>query len=275
MSEADRRAMRDFYDRLGGGEWDRLEATPRGRVSFEVHRRFLERFIEPGQRVLEVGAGPGRFTFELASRGTFVSVTDYSPVQLELHAQRLSGTDADRAVESRELLDICDTSRYDDATFDAVVAYGGPLSYAFDQAEQALGGLFRITKPGGPVVASVMSLLGSWRFFLRGVLEDTKTAGESANDLVLTTGDLRHFGTEHVCQMFRASDIVRLVAACGGEVLALSASNWASLGDEEVLAEFESSTGRWASFLKHEVRACGEPGAVDGGTHLLFAARRS
>jgi SAM-dependent methyltransferase len=274
MSETDREAMRDFYDRLGDGEWDRLEASARGRVSFEVHRRFLHRFIESGQRVLEVGAGPGRFTLELAAMGASVSVTDFSAVQLDLHEKHLHGTDAERAVESRDLLDICDTSRYDGATFDAVVAFGGPLSYAFEQTEQALDGLFRVTKPGGPVVVSVMSLLGSWRFYLKGVLEDTKRAGELANDLVLTTGDLRHFATEHVCQMFRASDVARLVAGCGGDILAMSASNWASLGDEGALGELESSPERWANFLGHEIQACGEPGAVDGGTHLLFAARR-
>lgn len=266
--------MRGFYDRLGDAEWERLSLSVRGRVTYEVHLRFLRRFVATNQRVLEIGAGPGRFTLALADLGATIAVTDFSPVQLELNRQHLHGTAAEKSVESRALLDICDTSRYDDGSFDAVVAYGGPLSYAFDEAEHALNGLFRIAKPGGPIVLSVMSLLGSWRFFLRGVIEDTARRGEAANDLVLETGDLRHFATTHVCQMFRASDIERLVSACGGELLAMSASNWASLGDEEPLLELEKSPDRWANFLGHEVRACQEPGALDGGTHLLFAARR-
>ena len=187
----------------------------------------------------------------------------------------MAGTDAEGAVISRELLDICDTSRYESATFDVVLAFGGPLSYAFDQDHEALNGLFRVLKPGGVVVASVMSLLGSWRLFLRGVVEEAAEAGEEANDLILTTGDLRYFPAEHICKMYRASDIARLAEECGGEILAMSASNWASLGDPEALTILESDPVRWANFLEHEVRACREPGALDGGTHLLFAARAS
>ena len=61
--------MRRWYDALGEREWERLERTVRGRLSLEVHRRFLRRFVRHGCRVLEVGAGPGRFTLELRSSG--------------------------------------------------------------------------------------------------------------------------------------------------------------------------------------------------------------
>jgi hypothetical protein len=30
---------------------------------------------------------------------------------------------------------------------------------------------------------------------------------------------------------------------------------------------------RWRRFLEHEIAACAEPGARDGGTHILFAVR--
>src|ERR1700692_1657799 len=122
MSARDRERMRDFYDSLGDGEWDRLASSPRGRGAYAVHRRFLERFVKPGVRVLEIGAGPGRFTLDLARLGASVDVTDFSEVQLELHRQHVGATSAEVAVRSRELLDICDTTRYDDAVFDVVLA---------------------------------------------------------------------------------------------------------------------------------------------------------
>ncbi len=204
MTQDDRQKMRSYYDEFGDAEWER--------------------------RVLEIGAGPGRFTMELIDLGAKVAVTDFSPVQLDLNRTRLASS---TSVESWEVLDVCDTSHYSDGEFDAVVAYGGPLSYAFENVEEAVTGLFRIVR----------------------------------------TGDLRHIGGAHVCQMFRASDITNLVERCGGEVRAMSASNWASLDKPEALSTLESDPDRWRRFLEHEIAACAEPGALDGGTHLLFAAR--
>lgn len=73
--------------------------------------------------------------------------------------------------------------------------------------------------------------------------------------------------------MFRASEITSLIERCGGEVLAMGASNWATLDKSQALATLDSDPDRWRRFLEHEVAACSEPGAIDGGTHLLFAAR--
>lgn len=222
--------------------------------------------------MLEVGAGPGPFTLELAALRTHVVVTDISPVQLRLNREHVGVTEAESAVEGRELLDVCDVARFDDGAFDAVLAYGGPLSYAFEETEAALRGLLRITAPGGVVVTSVMSMLGVWRHQLPEVVQVGAAFGEDANDKVLATGDLRHLaGTAHVCQMFRTRQLGDLAASAGGRLVAVSASNWASLGDAEALASLEADPGRWSRFLGHEVAACAEPGATDGGTHILFA----
>ncbi|MEV1173244.1 hypothetical protein [Nonomuraea sp. NPDC049784] len=169
-------------------------------------------------------------------------------------------------IESREHV-----RRYFDEFGDA------ELSYTFEHAEEAMRGLLRITRPGGLVVGSVMSLLGAWRHFLPGVVKVAETIGEDANDRILRTGDLRHESGQgidtHVCQMFRYRDLAALVRAADAEIVAASASNWASLGDLDALAVLEADPSRWARFLEHEVAACQEPGCLDGGTHILFAAR--
>jgi SAM-dependent methyltransferase len=275
-SQESRIGTRTYYDQYGAAEWHRLAKDVPGRVSFEVHRRFLARWVAPGARVLEIGAGPGRFTTVLTQLGAKVVVTDISPVQLALNRAQLQGTPHEAGVERRELLDVCDVSGYVDGEFDVVLAYGGPLSYAFDDAEPALRGLLRVTRPGGAVLASVMSTLGTWRHLLDGVTQMAQAYGEDANDAVLRTGDMRHMpGLEHVCRMFRAREILGLVAGAGGHVVAASASNWASLGDPATLAALEADPDRWGRFIEHEVAACAEPGALDGGTHIIFAAQHA
>lgn len=269
-------AVRTYFDAFADQEWDRLTATLPDQVSLEVHRRFLARFVTSGMRVLEVGAGTGRFTVQLAELGARVVVTDVSPVQLRLNGQHVAQAGAEAAVESRSLLDVCDASRFADSEFDAVVAYGGPLSYAFDRVASALAGLLRVTRHGGPVVASVMSTLGSYRYYLPAVLQIAEDYGDGANDRMLRTGDLRETqppgSGQHTCRMFRWSDVQALVAGAGADVLAVSASNWASLGDREAVAALAADPARWPRFVDREVEICAEPGALDGGTHLLFAA---
>ena len=74
--------------------------------------------------------------------------------------------------------------------------------------------------------------------------------------------------------MFRWSDLEALLERVGGRIVDGSASNWASLGDAELLAGLEADSERWSRFIGHEVAACGQPGARDGGTHILFAAQQ-
>ncbi|MEW6471550.1 MAG: class I SAM-dependent methyltransferase [Actinomycetota bacterium] len=91
--------LREFFDEYGEREWQRLDTDARSRASLEIHRRFLGRFVRPGMRVLEIGAGPGRFTVELAKLGCRVVVTDISPVQLALNKEQVGQAGFASAVE--------------------------------------------------------------------------------------------------------------------------------------------------------------------------------
>ena len=71
----DREQTARAYDEYGEQEWDRHERAPFHRVAFHLHRHYLTQFIHHGDRVLEAGAGSGRFTVELARLGATVVVT--------------------------------------------------------------------------------------------------------------------------------------------------------------------------------------------------------
>jgi len=251
-----------FYDAYGEREWERLEGSVMDRVNFEVHKRLLDEFVRPGDRVLEVGAGPGRFTLELARIGARVVVGDISPGQLELHAEKTAGVED--AVEARELMDVVDLSRYDDERFDATVCYGGAISYVFDHAERAVSELLRVTKPGGPVLLSVMSTVGTTRAFFSFFPGLVERFGTEANEQIFRTGVLEgEINNGHNMRMYRWRELEQLILRAGARVVAASAANFLSVGNEDA---FETD---WPRYLEWEIEACREPGALDGGTHIV------
>jgi hypothetical protein len=48
-----------IYDEYGDQEWNRHETRPFHRVSFHIHRHYLNEFVHAGDLVLEAGAGAG------------------------------------------------------------------------------------------------------------------------------------------------------------------------------------------------------------------------
>lgn len=266
--------VRQFFDGAGDGEWDRFDKDARSRVAFEVHRRFLRRHVADGAYVLEIGAGPGRFTIELAQMGCRVVVSDISPVQLQVNERRVGAAGWDGAVVERRLLDVRNLRAFPDGTFDAVVAYGGPLSYAFEDAEAALAETVRVVRPGGRIVASVMELTGTLRMFVR-IIPDYAAKGRLDElKAVMATGDNRLDTGGHPCRMFRWSEIEAIASRLPCTVLGASASNFLSSGDPAIIAFIEQDPALWRLLLDWEEEYCAEAGALDSGTHLLFALER-
>ena len=263
-----------YFDEFGIGEWERLVATPVDEVSLYIHTHYLKQYVPAGARVLEIGAGAGRFTQFLATLGARILVADISQVQLDLNRQHARESGFAHAVEGWQQVDICDMARFQSGSFDCVVAYGGPLSYVLDQRDVALQECARVLKPGGILLASVMSLWGSAHRHLDGVLNITPIEN---NQRIIDTGNLTPEtlpGARHFVHMFRANEFRDFLTQAGLTVLALSASNCLSLGWEELLAEIRADEAKWRELLRMELEACAEPGCLDMGTHLIGVARK-
>ncbi|MFI5047333.1 MAG: class I SAM-dependent methyltransferase [Acidimicrobiia bacterium] len=259
------------YDAYGDEEWQRHDRSLAGRTSVAVHRAFLAEFIRPGDVVLDAGAGPGFFTITLAELGARVHVGDISPVQLRLNAERVADAGHEGSVRSRTLLDICDLSMFADETFDAVVCFGGPLSYVLNRAPDAVAELCRVTRPGGHVLLSVMSTLGSLRRFVTGVLDVGRQFGPHHNDEIVDTGDLpRDINDGHECHMYRWSELAALLEP-HGTIVGASASNFVTAQADTVFEPFTDE--EIEPLLRWELELCREPGALDGGTHILAVLR--
>ena len=265
--------VENFYDNCPEQEWDRLVKDPEGQVKLHIHRHYLEKHIKTGDRVLEIGPGPGRFTQIIAELGAKIVLADISSAQLELNRHKAREHGFDHAVETHVQLDVCDMSAVEDETFDAVVCYGGPVSYVFERSGEALIEIKRVLKPSGKALLSVMSLWGTVHKFLDDILG---LPGE-VNQAIVRTGDLcpqNYPESKHNCHMFRASELRELLESYNFSVLDMSASNCISTLWNERMDEARKDPAQWEQVLELELEACSQPGCLDMGTHTIAVARK-
>ena len=279
MSGYELGATAEFYDAYGEREWLRLDARPYGRLQAILHTDFLREHVRPGQRVLDAGCGPGRFTIELAQIGARPVALDTSAVQLEMAHERCREAGVEDAVEAFVEGDILDLSAFDDASFDAVVCFGGPLSYVLDQRHLAAAELVRVTRPGGVLLVSAMSRFGAaCNLVRRATLEILRDPEGGQVASVLDTGDLSGFpsrvpGWDHpAMHLYTAEELVQLLDGC--ESVTVAGSNVTAVEGDPLLAEVAADEEAWATTVALERRLCRQPGLVDTGSHVIVVARR-
>jgi SAM-dependent methyltransferase len=277
--------VRRHYDEFGEREWTRFETmpdnplAPGNQVNFYLHLWHLRRQIRGGDHVLDIGAGPGRFTIELARLGARVTVGDISPAQLDLNRRKVRDAGFDAAVVDRALVDVVDLSIFPTDHFDAVVCYGGALSYVFDRADEALAELLRVTKPGGRVLLSVMSLLGTSRRFLGQLLDLARRHGPGVIDQLFATHDqIGLAAAGHRFRYYTWASLQALLARHACTIVDASAANFLAIGNNEELLEpllHGPHSDLWDAYLSWELKSCREPGAIDAGTHIIAVVQKS
>lgn len=275
-SDYNANAIAQHFDDFGIQEWERLIQSPSDEVNLYVHTHYLEKYISKGNRVLEIGAGAGRFTQILAGLGAQVLVTDLSRVQLDLNKRFAAELGFHEAILDWQQVDICDLSRFESNLFDRVVAYGGPFSYVLGQRDLALSECLRVLRPDGILLLSVMSLWGSAHGRLDGVL----ATPISANQKITSTGDITPSTfperQRNFMHLFRASELKEWLARNQLTMLDLSASNCISLTWNETLKEIRNDTDKWNELLRMELEACADDGCLNMGTHMIaIAAKRN
>lgn len=273
MKLYDQEHIRNFYDQYGDLESRRWEKSIVEKVKYYVHLHYLQRYIKPNDLVLELGAGTGMFTREIISYTDRLVVTDLSPVQLKLNQERAHNEDYLHRVQEWKIVDICDLSAFDDNSFDSIICYGGPLSYVFEQNLKAMSEMYRVLKPDGIGLISVMNLWGTVNQALTTILNSFHP---DDNEKVISTGNLHPSSfndSDHYCHMYRSREFIELLEQSGFGILQTSASNCLSTQRATELLELEKDPQKWNYFLDLEIRACRSEGMIEAGSHLIAVVR--
>ena len=273
MHEYSPQWVANYFDDYSEQEWERLVKTPTQEVKLFIHTHYLKEYIRSGEYVLEIGAGAGRFTQILVKLGATDVVADISKNQLSLNKKYAEELGFTNGVEDWLELDVCNMKQLQNNQFDAVICYGGPLSYVFDKSNIALQEILRVLKLGGKALISVMSLWGTIHEFLPNTLDIP--AGDNFN--IIKTGDLcpeNFHNAKHYCHLFRAQELAEFLEKNQTKILAISASNCLSATWGEKLVEIRQDSAKWQELLRMELEASREQGCLDMGTHIIAVVEK-
>lgn len=147
LSPQDAKAQHNSYQKEYFDRGGRVTLAPTGSAYLRRHVEQMMRFagIRPGDRVLEVGCGLGRYTFILAELGVRVEGLDLSPTLIEQLVELNAGR-YDLPVHPHDLLD-CPEQMY--GRYDAVIGFF-VLHHVHD-IESCLAVATRLAKPQGRV----------------------------------------------------------------------------------------------------------------------------
>lgn len=138
----------DFYNNYD--EDSRLEQK-HGTVEFLTTMRYIQRYLKPGNRVLEVGAGTGRYSHTLARQGYAVDAVELIEHNIEVFQRNTLSHEIISIIQGNAL----DLSALPDSQYDITLLLG-PLYHLYTKKdkEQAIREAIRVTKQGGIIFAA-------------------------------------------------------------------------------------------------------------------------
>lgn len=131
---------------------DKRLTRKHGQVEFRTSMKYIHDYLKPHDKIIDIGAGTGRYSVALANEGYEVDAIELVKYNLGMLKAKKSSV---KAYQGTAL----DLSRYDDETFDITLLFG-PMYHLFTQEDKvkALSEAKRVTKTGGIIfVAYVMN----------------------------------------------------------------------------------------------------------------------
>ena len=164
------RFITEFYSNY---DEDGRLVTRHGSVEFLTTMKYVKKYIKPNDRVIEIGAGTGRYSHALAREGYRVDAVELVPHNIEIFKSNTRAGEKVTVTQGNAL----DLSEFADGSYDVTLLLG-PMYHLFTEQTQlrALSEAIRVTKKGGVIfVAYCNNDHTIVRFcFMKGMLKDER-----------------------------------------------------------------------------------------------------
>mgnify|MGYP001274384826 FL=1 len=159
---SDKEIIRAFYDQNVAMESERLNRHP---FEFLITTAMMDKYIQPGDSILDVGGGPGRYSVHYAAKGCAVTLIDLS--EGNVRAARKAAKAAGVKIKAKQG-DACELDTVVKGQFDHIFLMG-PMYHLLAESdricamEQALARL----KPGGKIYVTFIQLFAGMIYMMK------------------------------------------------------------------------------------------------------------
>ena len=237
-----------------------------GSVEFLTTMRYAEKYLQPGMRVLEIGAATGRYSHTLARRGYRVDAVELVQHNIDIFkANTLSGEDVRIYQGNAKNLDMLGDNTYD------VTLLLGPMYHLFTVPEQleALSEAIRVTKKGGVVFAAYCGNEATMvqYCFGRGMIKEQRY-----RDLIDPVTFKASSDPAELFQLYRKEDIDRLMSVFPVTRLHYVGTDMATNYMRQTIDEMDDEL--FDLYLRYHFSICERSDLVGASHHILDIFRK-
>ena len=157
-----------FYNQID--EDGRLQRTRHGQLEYFITMSYIHRYENKGSKVLEIGAGTGRYSIALAKEGMDVTAVELVESNLATLRENSKGLSNIQSYQG----DATNLEMLPDNTFDATLVLGPMYHlYELEEVNKAIDEAVRVTKKDGVILFAFISIFavmyanyfyGNWAF---------------------------------------------------------------------------------------------------------------
>ena len=232
-----------------------------GMVEFETTLHHLHRFLQPGQKILDIGAGTGRYTSALMAEGYQVKAVELVRRNIEVFLKREPSADVVQG-DARNM-PFLPTDTAD------ITLLLGPLYHLIGEDEKlkALNEAKRVTRPGGLIfVAYLMNEYSILSYcFDEERINDLLAKGVVDKDFHIQSQP------DELYDYVRLEDINRLNEQAGLERVTIFSPDGAADYMRTRLNQMSEET--FARFIEYQKCISERPDLIGAGSHVVDVLR--